>query len=92
MDKEKKKKLKAPLWMQLLISIIGTAIGVGLTFAVSNWMDNRKKEDEKESLTYCQKWIKEDGARRAKCVRLDASRDKMELKKDENVVYYKREK
>lgn len=31
--------------MQLLISIIGTAIGVGLTFAVSNWMDNRKKEE-----------------------------------------------
>ena len=31
--------------MQLLISIIGTAIGVGLTFAVSSWMDNRKKEE-----------------------------------------------
>jgi len=31
--------------MQLLISIIGTAIGVGLTFAVNNWMDNRKKEE-----------------------------------------------
>ena len=42
---EKKKKLRAPWWMQLLISIIGTAIGVGLTFAVSNWMDNRKKEE-----------------------------------------------
>ncbi len=41
----KKKKLRAPLWMQLLISIIGTAIGVGLTFAVNNWMDNRKKEE-----------------------------------------------
>ena len=32
--------------MQLLISIIGTAIGVGLTFAVNNWMDNRKKEED----------------------------------------------
>ena len=42
---EKKKRLRAPLWMQLLISIIGTAIGVGLTFAVNNWMDNRKKEE-----------------------------------------------
>lgn len=31
--------------MQLFISIIGTAIGVGLTFAVNNWMDNRKKEE-----------------------------------------------
>ena len=31
--------------MQLLISIVGTAIGVGLTFAVNNWMDNRKKEE-----------------------------------------------
>ena len=41
---EKKKKRKVSLWMQLLISIIGTAIGVGLTFAVNNWMDNRKKE------------------------------------------------
>ena len=42
---EKKKKLRAPLWMQLLISIIGTAIGVGLTFGVNNWMDKRKKEE-----------------------------------------------
>lgn len=45
MDTEKKKKSRTPWWMQLLISIIGTAIGVGLTFAVSNWMDNRKKEE-----------------------------------------------
>ena len=45
MDIEMKKKLRAPWWMQLLISIIGTAIGVGLTFAVSSWMDNRKKEE-----------------------------------------------
>lgn len=42
---EKKKKRKVSLWKQLLISIIGTAIGVGLTFAVNNWMDNRKKEE-----------------------------------------------
>ena len=46
MDKEEKKKSRAPWWMQLLISIIGTAIGVGLTFAVNNWMDNRKKEED----------------------------------------------
>jgi hypothetical protein len=42
---EKKKKLRASLWMQLLISILGTAIGVGLTFAVNNLMENRKKEE-----------------------------------------------
>ena len=36
MNKEKKKKRKVSLWKQLLISIIGTAIGVGLTFAVNN--------------------------------------------------------
>ena len=42
---EKKKKLRASLWMQLLISILGTAIGVGLTFAVNNWMDSRKKAE-----------------------------------------------
>ncbi|MBO4654385.1 MAG: hypothetical protein J5644_02440 [Bacteroidales bacterium] len=42
---EKKKKLRVSLWMQLLISILGTAIGVGLTFAVNNWMDNRKKAE-----------------------------------------------
>ena len=42
---EKKKKLRVSLWMQLLISILGTAIGVGLTFAVNNWMDSRKKAE-----------------------------------------------
>ena len=42
---EKKNKLRVSLWMQLLISIVGTAIGVGLTFAVNNWMDSRKKEE-----------------------------------------------
>ncbi len=45
MNMEKKKKRKVSLWKQLLVSIIGTAIGVGLTFAVNNWMDNRKKEE-----------------------------------------------
>ena len=30
--------------MQFLISVVGTAIGVGLTFAVSNKIENRKKE------------------------------------------------
>lgn len=43
---EKKKKSSNSWWMRLLISIIGTAIGVGLTFAVNNWMDNRKKEQK----------------------------------------------
>ena len=42
---EKKKKMRVSLWMQLLISILGTAIGVGLTFAVNNWMDSRKKAE-----------------------------------------------
>ena len=44
MNMEKKKKRKVSLWKQLLISIIGTAIGVGLTFAVNNWMDKRHKQ------------------------------------------------
>ena len=30
--------------MQFLISVLGTAIGVGLTFAINNRMENRKKE------------------------------------------------
>ena len=30
--------------MQFFISVLGTAIGVGLTFAVNNRMENRKKE------------------------------------------------
>ena len=103
MEKKKNRKRKVSLWMQLLISIIGTAIGVGLTFAVNNWMDNRKSETQemldswvhnykKETLTSYQKWIKEGGARTAGCVHLDASRDKMELKIGENAVYFKREK
>ena len=31
-------------WKQFLTGVMGTAIGVGLTFAVSNWVDNHKKE------------------------------------------------
>ena len=30
-------------WKQFLTGVLGTAIGVGLTFAVSNWVDNHKK-------------------------------------------------
>ena len=30
-------------WKQFLTGVMGTAIGVGLTFAVSNWVDNHKK-------------------------------------------------
>ena len=31
-------------WKQFLTGVMGTAIGVGLTFAVSNWVDNHKKD------------------------------------------------
>ena len=31
-------------WMQFLISVLGTAIGVGLTFAISHRIENKKKE------------------------------------------------
>lgn len=41
---DKKKKLNSYLWTPLFVSIIGTAIGVGLTFAVNNWMDKRQKQ------------------------------------------------
>jgi hypothetical protein len=41
---DKKKILSIRWWTPLLISIIGTAIGVGLTFAVNNWMDRRQKQ------------------------------------------------
>ena len=44
MSKEKNKKLRNNWGMQFLISVLGTAIGVGLTFAVNNRMENRKKE------------------------------------------------
>ena len=44
MSKEEKKKSNKSWWMQFLISVMGTAIGVGLTFAVSHRIENRKKE------------------------------------------------
>lgn len=44
MSKEKKKKTNKSWWMQFLISVLGTAIGVGLTFAISHRIENRKKE------------------------------------------------
>ena len=43
MSKEKKKKSRNHWGIQFLISVLGTAIGVGLTFAVNNNMENRKK-------------------------------------------------
>ena len=42
MLQEDKRKERRSWWMQFLISVIGTAIGVGLTFAVSNKIENRK--------------------------------------------------
>ena len=44
MINEDNKKERKSWWMQFLISVVGTAIGVGLTFAVSNKIENRKKE------------------------------------------------
>ena len=44
MNKEKKKEMKKSWWMQFFISVLGTAIGVGLTFAISHRVENRKKE------------------------------------------------
>ena len=44
MTKEDNRKERRSWWMQFLINVIGTAIGVGLTFAVSNRLENRKKE------------------------------------------------
>ena len=44
MSKEQKKKSNKSWWMQFLISVMGTAIGVGLTFAVSHRIENKKKE------------------------------------------------
>ena len=43
MTKEDNKKERKSWWMQFVISVIGTAIGVGLTFAVSNRIENRKQ-------------------------------------------------
>ena len=44
MNEEKKTKSNKSWWIQFLISVVGTAIGVGLTFAVSHRIENRKKE------------------------------------------------
>ena len=41
---EEKKKERKSWWIQFFISVIGTAIGVGLTFAVSDKIENHKKE------------------------------------------------
>ena len=40
---EETKKMRDSWWTRLLISILGTAIGVGLTFTVNNWRDQHKK-------------------------------------------------
>lgn len=44
MNDEENRKERRSWWMQFLISVLGTAIGVGLTFAVSNRIENNKKE------------------------------------------------
>lgn len=44
MTKENNSKERKSWWMQFLISVVGTAIGVGLTFAVSNKIENRKQK------------------------------------------------
>lgn len=44
MIKEDKKKERKSWWIQFIISVVGTAIGVGLTFAVSSKIENWKKE------------------------------------------------
>ena len=44
MSNDTDKKKRHEWWMQFVISVLGTAIGVGLTFAVSNRIDNNKKE------------------------------------------------
>jgi len=55
---------------------------------LDRWVQNYKEE----YLSAYKKSIKEGNARRAWHVRLDTSRDKMELKIGENAVYFKREK
>lgn len=42
-DKTDKKERRS-WWMQFVISVLGTAIGVGLTFAISHRIENRKQE------------------------------------------------
>ena len=41
---DKKQKRANPWWMQFWISVVGTAIGVGLTFMVSGMLENHKKQ------------------------------------------------
>ena len=55
---------------------------------LDNWVQNYQEE----YLSYFQQKLKEDHLRQTWSVRLDASRDKMEMKKDENTVYFKRKK
>ena len=43
MGETKKRIILNDWWKQFLTGVMGTAIGVGLTFAVSNWVDNHKK-------------------------------------------------
>ena len=55
---------------------------------LDSWVQNRQKT----WLEYCQKEVKEGDVRKAWSARLDASRDKIELKIGESAMYYKREK
>ncbi len=55
---------------------------------LDNWVQNYQEE----YLSYFQQKLKEDYLRQTWSVRLDASRDKMEMKKDKKTVYFKREK
>ena len=42
MSSIKDRKERRSWWMQFLISVVGTAIGVGLTFAGSKMVENNK--------------------------------------------------
>ena len=55
---------------------------------LDNWVQNYQEE----YLSYFQQKLKEGYLRQAWSVRLDASRDKVEMKKDKNTVYFKRKK
>ena len=44
MSKEEDKKTRRNWWMQFIISVLGTAIGVGLSFGISHWIESNKKE------------------------------------------------
>ena len=43
MDKVKKNKEKKHYWLQFVISALGTAIGVALTFGLNGLLENRKQ-------------------------------------------------